>query len=375
MDPVTHTLTGAALSRAGYHRATPLATVTLMLAANAPDIDIVVGLGGPYLSVAYHRGLTHSIFAIPFLALGVMLVVLAYDRWVRRRRRPDAEPASPLALFLLGLLGCATHPLLDWLNTYGIRLLLPAKGEWYYGDTLFIVDPWVWLMLGGGVYLAGALPLRGSGGVDDGVRWGGIGWGTLVLLASLLILVFPLPVLAKVVWTVGLLVIAGLRIALPGGVRVRSGIAEGPARWGLSAAVVYISIMVWSSAMIESEVREELVAEGFTVGDLMVAPEPADPFRRMIIATTREGYLLGRYDKFGDPRIEIMDEPVPLPPMDEVAAEAASTTDARHFLVWARFPVFSVRESGDGAYLVRISDLRFTDGSTRGLGGVLVRVE
>ena len=39
MEPVTHLLTGACISRAGLNRTTGLATLTLVLAAEAPDLD------------------------------------------------------------------------------------------------------------------------------------------------------------------------------------------------------------------------------------------------------------------------------------------------------------------------------------------------
>jgi hypothetical protein len=41
---------GLALSRAGLNRLTPQATAILLLAANAPDIDVVSAAGG---SLAY----------------------------------------------------------------------------------------------------------------------------------------------------------------------------------------------------------------------------------------------------------------------------------------------------------------------------------
>ncbi|MEX0342766.1 MAG: metal-dependent hydrolase, partial [Erythrobacter sp.] len=41
-----------------------------------------------------------------------------------------------------------THPALDWLNVYGIRLLEPFSSRWFYGDTLFIIDVWLWVLLG-----------------------------------------------------------------------------------------------------------------------------------------------------------------------------------------------------------------------------------
>jgi inner membrane protein len=80
--------------------------------------------------------------------------MLAWDRWVRRRRDPGAAPASPIALLLLGAAAVATHPLLDFLNVYGIRLLMPFSDRWFYGDVLFIVDPWIWLVLAAGVVAA-----------------------------------------------------------------------------------------------------------------------------------------------------------------------------------------------------------------------------
>jgi inner membrane protein len=44
---------------------------------------------------------------------------------------------------------------LDWLNTYGVRLLAPFDWRWFYGDAVFIVDPWIWVVLGTGVWLGG----------------------------------------------------------------------------------------------------------------------------------------------------------------------------------------------------------------------------
>jgi inner membrane protein len=37
---------------------------------------------------------------------------------------------------------------------YGIRLLMPFSDRWFYGDVLFIVDPWLWLALAAGILLA-----------------------------------------------------------------------------------------------------------------------------------------------------------------------------------------------------------------------------
>ena len=65
MDQLTHTAVGLFLSRAGLKRWTPLATPILLLAANAPDIDIVTAAGGSLNYLHYHRHLTHSLLGCP----------------------------------------------------------------------------------------------------------------------------------------------------------------------------------------------------------------------------------------------------------------------------------------------------------------------
>jgi inner membrane protein len=45
--------------------------------------------------------------------------------------------------FAIALIAMATHPPLDYLNSYGLRPWLPWNGEWYYGDALFIIDPYI----------------------------------------------------------------------------------------------------------------------------------------------------------------------------------------------------------------------------------------
>jgi inner membrane protein len=31
------------------------------------------------------------------------------------------------------------------MNTYGVRFLEPLSHRWFYGDMIFIVDPWIWI--------------------------------------------------------------------------------------------------------------------------------------------------------------------------------------------------------------------------------------
>jgi inner membrane protein len=73
MDNLTHTLTGVLLARAGLNRVAPRATLTLVLAVNAPDIDVVARWRGSLAYLHYHRGPTHSLAALPVLAALVAL--------------------------------------------------------------------------------------------------------------------------------------------------------------------------------------------------------------------------------------------------------------------------------------------------------------
>jgi inner membrane protein len=151
MDNLCHTLVGAALGEAGLKRRTRFGNATLMIASNLPDIDVLVfATGTP--SVAFRRGWTHGILAdalLPPLLTGVVLFVAS------RRATTSREPSvRPMQILLLSYLGVILHVLMDLLNTYGVRLLMPFSQHWFYGDVLFIIDPWLWLALGTGVGLS-----------------------------------------------------------------------------------------------------------------------------------------------------------------------------------------------------------------------------
>ena len=122
MDPIAHTFTGMALAAAGLRRATPLAATALFMGVNAPDVDVFRPSGPDQASLAFRRGWTHGVLALvlwPFVLTGVLL---AWDRYVRLRRKPDAAPARAGPLLALTALAVVTHPALDWLNNYGLAL-------------------------------------------------------------------------------------------------------------------------------------------------------------------------------------------------------------------------------------------------------------
>ena len=108
-----------------------------MLAANAPDIDIVTGLGGSLNYLHYHRHLTHALAAMPVMALLPVLVVRAVAR----------KPIRWWGAFAAAMIAVASHLLLDLTNVYGIRLLLPFSAQWLRLDLTSVVDLWIWGVL------------------------------------------------------------------------------------------------------------------------------------------------------------------------------------------------------------------------------------
>ncbi len=318
MDNLCHTLVGAALAEAGLRKRTPLATATLLIGANIPDVDgILYWLNRPVEALGFRRGWTHGVlawFVWPFVLAGIML---AWDRWVRRRRHPEKEPADARALVLLGFISVLTHPLLDLCNTYGARLLMPFSGHWFHGDTLFILDPWMWLVLG-------------------------LGW-----LASREL-------------------------------RKRSvARSERPARWAIGLATAYIAVMAASNLAARGIVRNAAEAEGGApAGKLMVSPRPLNPFARDVVIERDGAYEMGSFDWLRRPRYQRegplvarytgVNDP-------GARAAAAATWQGRTFLGWARFPVYEVLREPEG-YEVLLADARYTLSGRARFGALAIRV-
>jgi len=141
LEPITHFLTGACLGRAGLNRKTALATATLTLAAEAPDIDVLGNFRGPVFGFAHHRGFTHSFLGVPLVA--AVVVALIYAIWAltgRKVKDPHRPPRWGL-LFLYACVGGISHILLDFTNAYGVRPFWPFSERWYSWDIVSIVEP------------------------------------------------------------------------------------------------------------------------------------------------------------------------------------------------------------------------------------------
>ena len=309
MDNLAHTLAGLALAEAGLRRKTALGATTLAIAANFPDIDAAIFFFGDGVDgLAFRRGWTHGILAMLILPLVLAICMRGLSRL--RRPGPESPRASWRWLVVLSAIGVWSHPLLDLLNTYGVRLLMPFSGRWFYGDSLFIIDLWLWLTLLIGVVVS---------------RW-----------------------------------------------RAQHGspTATRPARIAISLLLVYIAGMAASSRLGRSIV--ERAASGERADRVMVSPIPLTPFRRMVVRDLGDRYEIGALTFSSSARYE-RGAVIASGRDTELAAAAAQTPDGAKFLSWSRFPRFAAEPSDNGTY-VRISDMRYADVRGRGWASAVVRV-
>ena len=156
MDNLTHSLAGWALGQAGLKTKTRKGLAALILGANMPDIDVFFGWVA-WEPLATHRGFTHGlvggVLLMPPLLAGLLW---GLDRWqVSRGARFKSGLAMHFGwLVALSYIGALSHPLLDWQTTYSVQLLSPLSDKWFHADTLFIIDVWIWLMLGTAIWLS-----------------------------------------------------------------------------------------------------------------------------------------------------------------------------------------------------------------------------
>jgi inner membrane protein len=200
MEPVTHFLTGACLGRSGFNRITAYATLTMVLAAEAPDIDLVWGLRGPVAEFQHHRGITHTLLGAPFMALLITGIIWLWHRWrtrgVGNHARDTAGSQSNRRgapqvrwgwIWLLALTADMSHLLLDWTNNYGLRPFFPFNPHWYSGSIFFIFEP----VFFAGLLLALLMPaILGLADREIGVRrtmFPGRAWAILALAVGVVL--------------------------------------------------------------------------------------------------------------------------------------------------------------------------------------------
>jgi inner membrane protein len=292
MDNVCHTLVGAAFGEAGLKQRTRFGSAALMISANIPDLDVLVYLTGAS-PVAFRRGITHGIVAQLLLPVLLTAIFVLVGKLRTQSGRDDRPPLRPEWLLVLAFAGVYSHVFLDWLNNYGVRLLTPFSWQWFYGDSVFIIDPWLWLILGVGVWLS------------------------------------------------------------------RRRLAVTPARGALTAAACYILVLALSAraarGIVERVWRE---TRGHSPAALMVGPIPISPLTRAVIVDAGDHYETGAFSWWSR-SVTFLPDTIPKnAARPEVAAATAASPRIRAFLVWSRFPYWSVQTAGEQTR-VTVADMRF----------------
>jgi inner membrane protein len=149
LDNLTHSLLGAVLGEVARPRGAPgpprrLFVVSGILAANLPDLDLLyTGITPPPLGyLLHHRGHTHTLVGL-MVQMAALAAVYRFLPPVRR-----LLPDERVRLWVLIAVGLLSHLLLDAGNSYGVHPFFPFDSRWYYGDAVFILEPWLWLLLG-----------------------------------------------------------------------------------------------------------------------------------------------------------------------------------------------------------------------------------
>ena len=358
MDPIAHTLAGATLAETRLRNATPFAAPALILGANAPDIDAVTMFINRDLSLGFRRGWTHGVLAMVVLPLVLTALLLLLDRAVARwRGREPRARAGPL--LSLSTLAVVSHPLLDWLNTYGVRFLMPFDGTWFYGDALFVVDPWVWLLLGTSVVLARSTS-----------RVGMAAWIVLGIATTSLVTGFEgAPAATRLLWCAGVAAIVWLRLAGRWTGRIPQ-----LATLCLSAGALYIGVMVAASLLAERQVAAWLAERDDVPVEIMASPAPGNPLLRHIVVADAEHYHFLEVDWLSGEPIRISLPSIERGGDNSVTRAALTAPHVWGLDTWKRFPAYRVEQTKDG-YRVSISDVRYVWRAGSGLGAAVVELD
>ncbi len=372
MDNLTHSFIGLAAAKAGLERLSPGTTTLCLLAANAPDSDIVTLLFGRWTYLQHHRGITHSIVGTLALAVALPLVFYLVDLLLSLARKTGRKVRLP-GLIFASIVASATHPIMDWTNNYGVRFLLPWDSRWFYGDLVFIIDPLLWMTLGGAVFLLT------SKTKPQIVAWFGFG-----LITSYLVFFGPAnrgglsnPIFLRAAWFAGLVALVVLFMQ------------EAGKRWGSKIPIAAFAVVIcylfglyfvhvlalrrahFEAATISAEHNERVV-------EVAAMPTLANPFNWLVVAETDSAAYRFSLSLTGSGRgADVVRYQKPDASSSRAVEIATRDSRSKVFLGFARFPVVQVVGADCATQtLVQFADLRYTEpGRDRGTFSLELPVE
>ncbi len=319
------------MGRAGLNRKTALATLTLTLAAEAPDLDIIARFWGRAFGFEHHRGFTHSFLGVPLDAMVVMgFVYLIWRIRGRKTKNPNLPPRWGL-LFLYACIAGLSHILLDFTNNYGVRPFWPFSEKWYSWDIVFVVEPVMLALLILGLIIPTIFALVDR---DIGVRSRG-----------------PRGQVAATLALVGIIFMWGLRDFehRRAVTALQSRIYEGVDPMRVSAYPTWVDPFHWHG----------------------VVETPA------FFALAPVNTLTAEVDPEGQMEIHYKPEENP------ITLAAKKSYVGRVFLDWAQYPITETENLGpEAGYIVRFQDLRYAQlpdamgrGRRRGALGMAVKLD
>ncbi|MBS1961792.1 MAG: metal-dependent hydrolase [Bdellovibrionales bacterium] len=254
MDNLTHSIIGAAVARILPERfRRPEIYWASVIANNLPDADVVVRFFPGATTFDYliqHRGYSHTFLAAPVLGLASAAIA----------KRATRAPRWTLELALIGILGSLLHVGADFLNNYGVHPLTPFENRWFYGDSVYIVEPLLWFAL---------VPLLVR---EAGRAWSRIAWAMLGLSMLALVWLFPM-------FTNGLAWALTAFFALSAVLAAKfRGPALGrivPVAFFVAAIGAFVAAGVRARAVAETDWRENAGSEKLL--DLASNPAPGNP--------------------------------------------------------------------------------------------------
>ncbi|HEY6805992.1 MAG TPA: metal-dependent hydrolase [Pyrinomonadaceae bacterium] len=361
MDNLTHSLVGLAAAKSGLEKLSPGATTLCVLAANAPDVDVVLlAFTDRWTTLQNHRGITHAIVGVITLSILLPLIFLGVDLLISKlKRRPLRVKFG--GLMLASFLATATHPFLDWTNNYGLRPFLPWNSRWFYGDLVFIVDPFIWLLLGSACFL-----LTTRTRVQKSI------WIVIGVVSTLLILFtprggnLPYPWLIRGLWIailIGLIVLYRTQFASLGSRIPRA---------ALVLLVIYWTALgfVHSRALIRArEEAEKMKSTGETISRVVAMPTLANPLGWDCVFETDKASYRFNLKLFNDsPVSRSVRYEKPTGKTEQALEAISSDRRTKIFLGFARFPVVKLADPDCTTQtLVQLADLRYTEpGTSRG---------
>jgi inner membrane protein len=271
VENLTHSLLGAALAELTLPAgATPAQRRSFfaagIVAANLPDADLVyTGITPEPLGyLLHHRGHTHTVVGLVAQAMLVGAVFLL----PALRRRVGSLRGRLAVLVGVALL---SHLVLDSWNSYGVHPFWPLDSRWYYLDSIFILEPWLWLLLG----VAVTLNTRNSRGR---VALGAL----LVALAVALVAMDMAPAAALIALAAG---------AVAFGVLLRRWTPRARAGAALAATASFVVLMLGAHAHVEAKAMAAIpAAVRAPVVDIVLSPQPGNPLCwRALAITANEG--------------------------------------------------------------------------------------